>query len=115
MAGKGRGSRPRNQRIDIWVTPEERAEIADRAAATGMSASGLARGAGLGWEPPAKINKEAMADLMRLNEELNRLGNQLKAWLDGEPGQDALDPAAILQSLGEIRGKMASVTPRLTD
>jgi len=115
MAGKGRGSRPRNQRIDIWVTPEERAEIADRAAATGMSASGLARGVGLGWEAPATINKEALADLMRLNDELNRVGNQLKAWLDSESGQDDLDPAAILQSLGEISGEMESVTPRLTD
>ena len=73
------------------------------------------RGAGLGWETPAVINKEALAELVRLSDDLNQVGNRLKAWLDGELDQNAIDPAAIMRSLQDIKGEMVSVTSRLVD
>jgi len=115
MSGKGRGTRPRGQRIEVWVTPEERAEIAGRADSVNMSASGYVRAAGLGWEATTAINKNAMADLVRLNDDLNRVGGQLKAWLDDEPERGTIDPAIFMRNLQEIKGEMASVMSRLVD
>ena len=115
MSGKGRGTRPRGQRIEVWVTSEERAEITNRADSVSMSASAYVRAAGLGWEASTAINKDAMADLVRLNDDLNRVGGQLKAWLDDEPGQGAIDPTTLMKSLHEIKGEMASAMAQLVD
>lgn len=60
---RGRGTRPRGSRIEVWVTPDERAEIAARAAQSGMSLSVCMRAAGLNHPVRSVLDLKAVADL----------------------------------------------------
>lgn len=109
----GRGTRPRGTRIDVWVTPEERAEITERASQTGLSASAYLRTAGFSCSVPSLINRDALDDFVRLSGELNEVGRLLKLWLEGNPGEDGVDVSVLFQNLNRIKGEMQRVAPRL--
>src|SRR5690606_37649330 len=91
----GRGTRPRGTRIDVWVTPEERAEITERASQTGLSASAYLRTAAFACSVPSLINRDALDDFVRLSGELNEVGRLLKLWLDGNLGEDGVDVSVL--------------------
>lgn len=109
----GRGTRPRGTRIDVWVTPEERAEITERASQTGLSASAYLRTAAFACSVPSLINRDALDDFVRLSGELNEVGRLLKLWLDGNLGEDGVDVSVLFQNLNRIKGEMQRVAPRL--
>ena len=75
-----RGGRPRGARIEVWVTPEERAEIAARADRAGLSLSAYMRAAGL-----------------------------LKLWLAEKPGQGARQ-FEVDQMMTEFRTMQAELS-----
>src|SRR5690606_32702135 len=66
LAGKGRGTRPRGMRLEVWVTPEERAEIAARAAEAGLSVSAYLRTAGLNHPVRSVLDLRAVTDMGRV-------------------------------------------------
>ncbi len=84
-----RGGRPRGARIEVWVTPEERAEIADRADWAGLSLSAYMRAAGLNHRIKSVYDLQAVGDLVRVNGDLGRVAGLLKLWLAEKPGQGA--------------------------
>jgi hypothetical protein len=86
---KGRGTRPRGTRIEVWVTPEERAEITQRAERAGLSLSAYLRAAGLEQRIRSVYDLGAVADLVRVNGDLGRVAGLLKLWLAEKPGQGA--------------------------
>ncbi len=85
----GRGTRPRKERIEVWLTPDERAEIADRAAQSGLSLSAYLRTAGLNHPIRSVYDLKAVADLGRVNGDLGRVAGLLKLWLAEKRGQGA--------------------------
>lgn len=84
---ESRGGRPRGSRIEVWVTPEERATIIEQAARTGLSQSAYLRALGLNTPVRAIADIDAVMELLRLNADLGRLGGLLKLWLSEQPGR----------------------------
>lgn len=63
---KRRGGRPRGQSIEVWVSPDERDEIADLAAQAGLSKSAYLRAVGLNQPVRSVLDLKAVADLANL-------------------------------------------------
>lgn len=110
---KGRGTRPRSTRIDVWVTQEEREGIGERAAQANLSASAYLRTVGLTYPVPKMINRATLDEFVRLSRELNEVGGLLKAWLDEKPGQANVDVPSLMRSLNRIKGEMKDIAPQL--
>ena len=79
-------SQPRRntQPIRVWVTPQEKAAIAEMASTTGNSTSAYLRKVGLGYEVRSILDVGRAQDLVKVNADLGRLGGLLKLWLAGD-------------------------------
>lgn len=84
-----RGGRPRNRRIEVWLTPKEEAELAERANETGLSRSAYLRNVGLNQPIRSVVDLKAVADLAKVNGDLGRVAGLLKLWLAEKRGQGA--------------------------
>jgi len=107
-ASKARGGRPRGRRIEVWVTPDEEATIADLAAQAGLSNSGYLRAVGLNTPVRSVVDLKAVADLARANGDLGRVAGLLKLWLAEKRGQGAR-PVDVERLMGEFRALQARV------
>lgn len=100
--GKGRGTRPRGQRIEVWVNNDEKAELADRAAQSGLSLSAYMKAVGLNAPIRARSDLSAVADLVRVNGDLGRVAGLLKLWLAEKRGQ-GLRPFDVEKLVDDFR------------
>ena len=109
-----RGTRPRGKRIEVWLTPEEQAEIADRAAATGLSLSGYLRAAGLNHPVRSVLDLRAVAELGKVNGDLGRVAGLLKLWLAEKRGQGARpsDVEGMMNSFRELQTELHAIMGR---
>lgn len=112
----GRGTRPRGTRIEVWVTPDERAEIADRAAQSGLSLSAYLRAAGLNHRVRSVYDLDAVADLVKVNGDLGRVAGLLKLWLAEKPGQGArrLDVDRMMSDFRTLQAEVSALIGRAT-
>lgn len=110
-----RGTRPRRERIEVWVTPDEKAELADRAALGGLSLSAYLRAAGLNHPIRSVADLEAVADLVRVNGDLGRVAGLLKLWLAEKRGQGArpVDVEAMMKDFRILQGQVREVMARV--
>ena len=94
----------RAQRLSVFMTPVERAEIEKRAAAVHLRPAAYLREAALSRLPPSipELNKTAWVELSRIGGNLNQIAHQLNA---GE----SLPIAEIQQALGELRRALIGV------
>lgn len=111
--GKGRGTRPRGQRIEVWVNNDEKAELADRAAQSGLSLSAYMKAAGLNAPIRARADLSAVADLVRVNGDLGRVAGLLKLWLAEKRGQGAR-PVDVEQMMIEFRELQAGIREKMS-
>jgi len=93
------------------VTPDERAEIAARAAQSGMSLSAYMRAAGLNHPVRSVLDLKAVADLVRVNGDLGRVAGLLKLWLAEKRGQGAspVDVEALMKDLWALQTEMHQI------
>jgi len=114
LAAKVRGTRPRGMRLEVWVTPEERAEIATRAAEAGLSVSAYMRAAGLNHPVRSVLDLKAVADLVRVNGDLGRVAGLLKLWLAEKRGQGSrpVDVEALMKDLRALQTEMRQIMGR---
>lgn len=89
VTGKGRGTRPRRQRIEVWVNQDEKGELAAKADQAKMSLSSYMRAAGLHAPIRAAADLSAVTDLVKVNGDLGRVAGLLKLWLAEKRGQGA--------------------------
>ena len=62
-----RGERPRKQRIEVWVTPEEKAAIeANAKRCRSRSSSSYLRELGQGFEPKSRFDQQFIRELMAI-------------------------------------------------
>jgi hypothetical protein len=111
----GRGTRPRRERIEVWVTPDEKAELADRAAQGGLSLSAYLRAAGMNHPIRSVADLDAVADLVRVNGDLGRVAGLLKLWLAEKRGQGArsVDVEAMMKDFRILQGQMREIMARI--
>lgn len=95
---KRKNTRPRGTPIKVWVTPEERAEIAERA-----------ERAGLNHRIKSVYDLEAVGDLVRVNADLGRVAGLLKLWLAERPEQGARR-FEVDQMMTEFRAMQAELS-----
>lgn len=108
---KGRGTRPRGTRIEVWVTPDERAEIAERADQSGLSLSAYLRAAGLNHPVRSVYDLKAAAEIGRVNGDLGRVAGLLKLWLAEKRGQGAhpMDVESMMFRFRELQTELATI------
>ncbi|MDN8003133.1 conjugal transfer protein TraJ [Burkholderia multivorans] len=89
MSVTARGTRPRRERIEVWVTPEEKAELIDRAATAGLSQSAYMLAAGMNQPVRSVLDLKAVIEMGKVNGDLGRVAGLLKLWLAEKRGQGA--------------------------
>lgn len=82
-------TRPRANPIKVFVTKEERAEIARLAASANLSLSAYLRAAGLNKQIRSVLDVQAVTELSKVNGDLGRVAGLLKLWLAEKRGQGA--------------------------
>jgi hypothetical protein len=102
-----------NQPIRVWVTPEEKAGIAEMARTTGNSTSAYLRKVGLGYEVRSILDYGRAQELVKVNADLGRLGGLIKLWLTNDRrlahySQDELR-RVLLSILDKIDGNQTSM------
>jgi hypothetical protein len=75
---------PNRKVIKIYVTEDEYQQICAKAAQARLSQSSYVRAISLGIEPKSKVDKEAVLALLRVNQDISRLGNLFKLAVDQE-------------------------------
>ncbi|WP_025902226.1 hypothetical protein [Tatumella sp. UCD-D_suzukii] len=99
---KERGGRPRSRRIEVWLTPDEEAEIAERSEQAGLSKSAYLRNVGMAQPIRSVVDLKAVADLAKVNGDLGRVAGLLKLWLLEKRGQGAR-PADVESMMNDFR------------
>lgn len=69
------------------MTEDERAAIADRAAAAGLTLSAYMRAAGLNHPVRSVLDLHAVSDLVKIIGDLERVAGLLKLWLAEKRGR----------------------------
>ncbi|QYD22768.1 conjugal transfer protein TraJ [Klebsiella quasipneumoniae] len=113
--GKGRGTRPRGQRIEVWVNNDEKAELADRAAQSGLSLSAYLPAVGRNSPIRSMVDLLAVADLAKVNGDPGRVAGLLKLWLAEKRGQGAspMDVEAMMNEFHKLQSEVLSIMPRV--
>lgn len=99
---KKREGRPRRARIEVWLTPEEKAAIAQAAANAGLAESAYLRALGLNTPISSVLDLDAVTDMVKVNGDLGRVAGLLKLWLAEKRGQGA-QPIAVEVLMDEFR------------
>jgi len=109
------GGRPRGQHIKVWVTPEEKADLADLAGQAGMKESAYLRAVGLNQPIRSVLDLKAVADLAKVNGDLGRVAGLLKLWLAEKRGQGA--PPVVVEAMMDdfraLQGKVLDLMGRV--
>jgi hypothetical protein len=94
-AKKGK-TRKESTPIKVWLTPEEKAAIAEKADAHSLSASGYLRRLGLALPVGSTIGQRAILDLVKINADLGRFGALIKIWLTSNADFQSLSAHSTL-------------------
>ena len=105
--------------VKVWVTPAEKAAIAEKAAAHSMSASRYLRALGLALPIESTIDHRAVLDLLKINADLGRLGGLIKMWLSSNDTWESSSGQAMERkldgTLNEIRSLQKKMSDRIQD
>jgi len=96
------GTRPRGQYIKVFLTPEEMAEIQEKAKMSGLSKSAFLRALALNQKVRSVLDLHAVADLGKVNGDLGRVAGLLKLWLLEKRGEGA-SPNAVELMMNDFR------------
>jgi hypothetical protein len=117
-AEKGK-TRKESTPIKVWVTPEEKAAIAEKADAHSLSASGYLRRLGLALPVESTIDQQAILDLVKINADLGRFGGLIKMWLTSNADFASLSAQGLQRkleiALTDVRALQKKMSDRLDD
>ena len=101
----GTGTRCKGPRISVWLLPDEKAAIQNRAKAHSMSDSAYLRALGLDFPVKSTLDQEAILELAKINGDLGRLGGLLKMWLTNQ--DRAINEERVKSLLGQLERTQA--------
>ena len=105
--------------VKVWVTPAEKAAIAEKAAAHSMSASRYLRALGLALPIQSTVDQRAVLELVKINADLGRLGGLIKMWLTSNESFQSASGQAMQRkldgTLNEIRSLQKKMSDRIQD
>lgn len=94
-------------RITVWLLPEEKALIQRKAKAHDLKDSAYLRTLGLNLPIKSTVDQAAVLELARVNGDLGRLGGLLKRWLTNQ------DRAMDLERLESLLDKIEATQEQL--
>ena len=111
-----RGTRPRRERIEVWVSIDEKKELAERADQAGLSNAAFLRAVGLNLPIGSRADLEAVRQLAKVNGDLGRVAGLLKLWLAEKRGQGArpIDVEAMMMDFRAIQEDMRALMGRIS-
>jgi hypothetical protein len=83
----------------VPVFPEEAEAIEAQARAVAMTVAAYLRAVGAGYEPRAVVDREQVAEMLRVNGDLGRLGGLLKLWLSDDRKLSGFEPGQMRQTI----------------
>lgn len=97
------------------MNDEEKAEITERAAQTGLSRSGYLRSVGLNYPIRSVVDLAAVADLAKVNGDLGRVAGLLKFWLAEQHGQGvpAVDISAVITEFRKLQRDAGAIMSKI--
>jgi hypothetical protein len=105
--------------VKVWVTPAEKAAIAEKAAAHSMSSSRYLRALGLALPIQSTIDHRAVLDLLKINADLGRLGGLIKMWLSSDQSFESGSAQGLQRkldgTLNQIRALQKQMSDRIQD
>ena len=109
--------RDREHPLRVTVTPSEKQEITDRAAAAGLSVASYLRASALGRQLRRNpvLDHEQVLALAKVNADQGRLGGLLKLWLVDRPGRGIpeVEVRRLLDRIRDLQGELAEAASRL--
>lgn len=111
-----RGTRPRRERIEVWVSSDEKKEIAERADQAGLSNAAFLRAVGLNLPIGSRADLEAVRQLAKVNGDLGRVAGLLKLWLAEKRVQGArpIDVETMMMDFRAIQEDMRALMGRIS-
>lgn len=109
---KSTETRDRNRPLRVVVNGQERAQILAHAKAARMSVSAYLRATGLGFQPQAAADLEAVRELAKVAGDQGRLGGLLKHWLAERPGVGASE-YEVGELLADLQAVQASIRTKV--
>ena len=113
-AKKGK-TRRESTPVKVWVTPEEKTQIAEKAAAHSMSASRYLRALGLAFPVQSTVDQRAVLDLLKINADLGRLGGLIKMWLTSNESFESQSGLAMQRKLEGTLNQIRALQKQLSD
>ncbi len=88
--------------VKVYCLPDERVQLQANAAAARMSVSNYMLHVGLGYRVRAVQDHRYVAELIRVNSDLGRLGGLFKLWLTNEERTAMVGESKIRAMLGKV-------------
>jgi hypothetical protein len=109
---KPRQLRNRNLPLKVFVTPDERAELQERARQAGLRMSHYLRAAGLSAPVRSVLDLKTVADLAKVSADQGRLGGLLKMYLqDRDP--DRRTAQRLLADIEAVQSELRATLRRI--
>jgi hypothetical protein len=109
----------RDRRLKVRVCPEEAQTIQDNARAVGMPVTAYLRAVGMGYRPRATVDRDRIAEMLRINGDLGRLGGLLKLFLSDDAKLRQFDSGQVskvivltLRRIEETQSELRTVVKR---
>ena len=116
MNNSDAGPSPKKRHIKLWVTPEEKQRIAQKARDCGLSISSYGKHVCMGYLPRSILDNENVQKLMKVNGDLGRSGGLLKLLLGSLHKNEAnIRRPEINDILGEIRKTQSMLQQTIAD
>lgn len=109
------GTRPRNEYIKVFVTPDEKATISELSTQAGLPLSAYLRAVGLNTPIRSVVDLQAVSDLAKVNGDLGRIAGLLKLWLAEKRGEGAkpTDVESLMIEFRSLQGEARTIMARL--
>ncbi|MGQ7816016.1 plasmid mobilization protein [Metapseudomonas furukawaii] len=99
--------------INVWVTPEEKAQIEELAKQTGHSMSSLLRTLGMGYLPTSVLDSKLVLELVKINADQGRLGGLLKMWLTNDERFAGFDQIQMRKTIEVVLSRIQEMQQAL--
>ena len=100
--------------IKVYVSPEDKFEIKNRARSLGLTDSTFLRNLGLGFRPTSMLDQDAILELAKINSAQSRLGNLMALALKNPEKMSLYKDVAnkideLIDKIGELQISMLSI------
>lgn len=102
--------------LKVYCLPKERHQLQANAKATGLSLSVYLRRVGTGYQVQSLLDHDCMLDLVKANDDLNRLGRLLKLWLAHDPRTSNISSTtlrALVTKIENLQDEMRTILKKI--